>query len=36
MAAELDVNWLAYDTELAQSYPGPSKKILKQEPNEAT
>lgn len=26
MAAELDVNWLAYDTELAQSYPGPSKK----------
>lgn len=26
MAAELDVNWLKYDTELAQSYPGPSKK----------
>ena len=26
MAAELDVNWLKYDTELAESYPGPSKK----------
>lgn len=26
MAAELGVNWLKYDTELAQSYPGPSKK----------
>ncbi len=26
MAAELDVNWLAYDTELANTYPGPSKK----------
>lgn len=26
LCAELDVNWLEYDTELAQSYPGPSKK----------
>lgn len=26
LCAELEVNWLAYDTELAQSYPGPSKK----------
>jgi hypothetical protein len=26
LCAELDVNWLSYDTELAQSYPGPSKK----------
>jgi hypothetical protein len=26
LCAELDVNWLQYDTELAQSYPGPSKK----------
>lgn len=27
LCAELDVNWLAYDTELANSYPGPSKKV---------
>lgn len=26
LCAELDVNWLEYDTELSQSYPGPSKK----------
>jgi len=26
LCAELDVNWLSYDTELAHSYPGPSKK----------
>jgi len=26
MAAELGINWLKYDTELAESYPGPSKK----------
>ncbi len=28
MAAELGINWLKYDTELAQSYPGPSKKVV--------
>lgn len=27
LCAELDVNWLTYDTELANSYPGPSKKV---------
>jgi len=26
LAGVLNVDWLAYDTELAQSYPGPSKK----------
>lgn len=26
LCAELDVNWLTYDTELATTYPGPSKK----------
>ena len=26
LCAELDVNWLEYDTELASTYPGPSKK----------
>lgn len=26
LCAELGVNWLSYDTELAQSYPGPSKR----------
>lgn len=26
LCAELEVNWQEYDTELAQSYPGPSKK----------
>lgn len=26
LCAELDVNWLEYDTELAKTYPGPSKK----------
>ena len=26
LCAELGVHWLSYDTELAQSYPGPSKK----------
>ena len=26
LCAELEVNWLEYDTELAQTYPGPSKK----------
>lgn len=26
LCAELGVNWLEYDTELANSYPGPSKK----------
>ncbi len=26
LCAELDVNWLHYDTELATDYPGPSKK----------
>lgn len=26
LCAELGVNWLSYDTELANSYPGPSKK----------
>jgi hypothetical protein len=26
LCAELDVNWLEYDTELATDYPGPSKK----------
>ena len=28
LCAELDVNWLEYDTELSNSYPGPSKKII--------
>lgn len=26
LCAELDVNWIEYDTELATDYPGPSKK----------
>lgn len=32
MAAELDVNWATYDRELAESYPGPSKKTGQTSP----
>jgi hypothetical protein len=28
LCAELDVNWAEYDRELAESYPGPSKKMI--------